>query len=594
MKLKKILLVLLLASACVGKTYTIAQNGTSTNISDSIAAANSNSGQDTICLPAFDLMVKDSLTTITDPLVIVGAGPTSTILRDSTPNAYNQPVFRFGAGLDSAELVCIKNIGFRGPLGSSEGIILAQGTASHYQIIENCIFDSIPGRVLRVLGRNYGVIRNCFIGGNANNFILVEEGSTWDDSSWSWASNFGSTKFWFVEDCRFSKRTTAGNTIDANAGGRFVFRYNYATGGGSGNIGFGHGPCYQSGVAGTRAWEIYKNRLQVVGTNYSGTTMRSGTGLIFGNSYSGAITGNCIHLDIERTCNDIADGGTHDGCVSSGWGRCDGGDPVDGNSDATGWPCYSQPGRGQDFGLEPVYAWGNDSAGSPCGIRVDPAWTCTSPALSDHLKENRDFYNDSIPPTYTAQPWPHPLARITPACSTASTSIDTVLIGATVRLFAFAVTDSAGMDSTGFYNRAGRNLVARVNNGSGYDTLTIDTIYPHNGHGLQDSMVVNISAFNGTNGKYPIQIINGDGLSTFTKDSVYIKRYKHLSSTHKILDTLQGIIEITTWKSKVYMDTSSNQSTWGVLDSMSGTTGTIDTIAPISGKYHRTRGKTIK
>lgn len=69
--------------------------------------------------------------------------------------------------------------------------------------------------------------------------------------------------------------------------------------------------------------------------------------------------------------------------------------------------------------------------------------------------------------------------------------------------------------------------------------------------------------------------------------------YKHDYFTHTVTDTAAGIIR---WNVKAWVrvDTSSDHSTWGKLDSISSTANHLDTISPVDGKYHRTIGRSVK
>ena len=96
--------------------------------------------------------------------------------------------------------------------------------------------------------------------------------------------------------------------------------------------------------------------------------------------------------------------------------RATGADPIDGNTQPTttykGWPCKDQIGRGTHQSSEPFYEWNNIENGSDVDVTVYNNWTgCFNPQPSDHVKENRDYYNDTPKPGYTPFVYPHPLTK---------------------------------------------------------------------------------------------------------------------------------------------------------------------------------------
>jgi hypothetical protein len=75
-----------------------------------------------------------------------------------------------------------------------------------------------------------------------------------------------------------------------------------------------------------------------------------------------------------------------------------------------GYPCLDQQGRSTDAGiftpqaLEPMYEWGNTYNGHDVGIEV-----ANDDKPYNHIKENRDFFNDTYRHYYVPYPYPHPL-----------------------------------------------------------------------------------------------------------------------------------------------------------------------------------------
>ncbi|MBN1887419.1 MAG: hypothetical protein JW850_05495 [Thermoflexales bacterium] len=118
------------------------------------------------------------------------------------------------------------------------------------------------------------------------------------------------------------------------------------------------------------------------------------------------------------------------GAGCSEHGTCDGTNPIDGNTEPQevykGWPCKEQIGRGAQQSSQPFYEWNNTYNGSDIDVTVYNNWPgCTDPQPSDHVQENRDYYNDTPRPGYTPYIYPHPLTRDlvlsgTPSSSTAA------------------------------------------------------------------------------------------------------------------------------------------------------------------------------
>ena len=73
-----------------------------------------------------------------------------------------------------------------------------------------------------------------------------------------------------------------------------------------------------------------------------------------------------------------------------------------------GYACMDQNGRGTDQVLDPVYEWGNVVNG------VTSAEFDVLNGKVDHIKENRDYFNNTERPAYSAYTYPHPLTGASP------------------------------------------------------------------------------------------------------------------------------------------------------------------------------------
>lgn len=224
---------------------------------------------------------------------------------------------------------------------------------------------------------------------------------------WKEASTIGSetqTGVVYVENNTITY-TIAGNCIDTNRAGRYVFRFNTVTGPTNTEA---HS-LQSSNERASKSWEIYGNTFTNSGTaRFAAMYQRGGTGVIYDNTVSGNYT-NAIWFDNYRSFT----------VVSGNAGGCDGNSSWDGNqTDEEGWPCRDQLGRGPDGSGtfpettqadEPVYVWDNtinSVAASPvvsnCGNTVKTSGSCADVVLDrDYILSER--------PGYTPYTHPHPL-----------------------------------------------------------------------------------------------------------------------------------------------------------------------------------------
>ena len=206
----------------------------------------------------------------------------------------------------------------------------------------------------------------------------------------------GSDKFIFVEDCTFNYGGRNDGAMDAYGGARYVFRYNTVI-----NTNVEHHGADSGGFRGVHSFEIYNNTFRCTGSCGSQRKhyFRSGTGVIFNNTYTGNYTG--AELTNYRSDESFPP-----------WGKCDGTSPWDENKPGqNGYACLDQIGHvfGPTSGganlLEPLYEWNNTDDGADVDLVV-----ATSHAHADeHIVQGRDFYNDTRRPGYTPYRYPHPL-----------------------------------------------------------------------------------------------------------------------------------------------------------------------------------------
>lgn len=293
----------------------------------------------------------------------------------------------------------------------SQGVINIGGSCQNFRV-DHIEMENLGGRGINISGDSYGVIDHCdFNGTNGQNCVLISPANPGTDQ-WNTPLSLGSVNAVYVEDCTFTfTAMEPGNTsVDCRGGARFVFRYNT-----SDNILLGnHGTCittYRSGLS----MEVYNNTFHTDNAVYTAVgQIAGGTGVLFSNRCSGPFNSFSKVTDY-RTCDGV-------GVNCAPWSRCDGNDPVDGNTPGMqGYPCLDQIGRAPDADgngmqdLEPFYEWDNfidyDDNGSyeRNGNIVLADHGCSIPGESDHIQENRDYYNDTQRSGYVSYTYPHPL-----------------------------------------------------------------------------------------------------------------------------------------------------------------------------------------
>lgn len=233
----------------------------------------------------------------------------------------------------------------------------------------------------------------------------IGDSTGYGDGTWASPTDFGSSKFMFVENNVFN----GGWSDDCGVSGRFVMRYNNFYN----NLEAIHMHATKSDGGrwqGCRASEIYHNYIAATAsTNTAAISTDSGPSLIWGNTMASGFY-YFWYSSVSRN-----DGSTYETAVPNGWGYCGTtdhnngvGSPWDGNQPATtGYPCLDGIGRGiqqialngQNFpnaglsttslpgwpnqDLEPVYMWDNSILN-----RANYAHSGTV------THNNRDYYYD--------------------------------------------------------------------------------------------------------------------------------------------------------------------------------------------------------
>lgn len=290
------------------------------------------------------------------------------------------------------------------------GAVRIAGSSKAVRVDHNH-FDHVRDQSLTLGGWEYGVVDHNLFDYHKTQ-VTVRHGQWngetdgWGDQSWADSSYFGSEKFIFIEDNVFNGSATikgGGAADDCDHAGRLVFRYNTLN---SATIQVHE----MSGRGqGCRAYEVYNNTVNAPDVETVFAYLRTGTGLFWGNSVTGAVLFVSAHNDRSETMN------ANYPPPPRSWGKCGtllGPSSWDGNTDQTGYPCLNQLGRGKGDllakpfptalntavaagtwpreALEPIYVWGNTF--NPPAHGFNPALWSTYPQERGVIVENRDYY----------------------------------------------------------------------------------------------------------------------------------------------------------------------------------------------------------
>jgi hypothetical protein len=340
-------------------------------------------------------------------ITIQGAGVGQTVITDATGSTWRQTPF-WVEGLEGHPFR-ITGFTFTGQ-PSAQGIIMIEGTCKNFRI-DHCRFEDIDGRSIMVSGHTYGVIDHCtFIQPHGQGVWVGDgRGDPPGSTSWNEAMSYGTADAVFIEDCTFIWGSGGDGAADCTDGGRYVFRYNVLEGIGPGNHGMDSRPrsCLQM--------EIYNNTFNLAPHSvYRAIQSRGGSAVVFNNTIYGDEDTYRVPIGLSsyRSCCYAGAPCTPGSAPSHG--TCDGTNPLDGNTEPQevykGWPCKDQIGRGTSQSSEPFYEWNNTKNGVDVNITLHEGPPgCIDPQPSDHVKEGRDYYNDTERPEYTPYVYPHPL-----------------------------------------------------------------------------------------------------------------------------------------------------------------------------------------
>lgn len=400
MKRKKSLLIFLALAGVIliiSNTGATTINATSCSQSSLQAAVNSATSGDLIIIPDGNCTWSSAISIpSTKKITLKGAGIDSTVIVTSNALAINTN--QSGSRLTGFT--------FKG------GWVQADGDGWR---IDHCKFSSestaLNGVMIRGDRENYhptGLVDHCIF--HNTRVVVIGWAGLMANALWAQPLNLGSgDNVVYVEDCTFTA-TIHTNAMDANYGGRYVFRYNTV------NDTYVEAHSVQSAVnRAAMKWEIYNNTFnQKDKAQWVPMFLRGGTGVIFNNTLTGTWGKASIVLNNVRSCPAINTN------ITQGW--CDGSSFWDNNTPAmNGYACRDQIGRSTDLWVwtaanpyppqtyAPVYAWNNKYGNNDVGFYVHEGVEGCS-ANAAHIVSNRDFILGQKT-EYTPFTYPHPFVR---------------------------------------------------------------------------------------------------------------------------------------------------------------------------------------
>ncbi len=313
-------------------------------------------------------------------ITLCGAGVDESVIIDGNSVAWRDLLI----WIEGETPARVTGFTFKGFIDKNRGAaaIAVRGDCKNWRI-DNCRFVGSPRGVWAYAGC-FGLVDNCTFLNVGQGVVMKGHGPL----SWERPLELGLPNAVYIEDCTFDG---GGAATDGYHGARFVFRHNLVV-----DTHVAQHGCDSGNYRSTFSYEVYDN---VIGKKKLGSWevprgmhFRGGTGVVFNNTLSGFSTG--IDVANYRSSETMRK-------LCGKWGICDGKNPVDGNEEPNGYPARDQIGRSTNQVIEPLYEWNNTLDGEDADVHVSTG--------AQHIKENRDFYNDTPRPGYKPYAHPHPL-----------------------------------------------------------------------------------------------------------------------------------------------------------------------------------------
>jgi len=394
----------------VGSVYTPADN-TVAKVQECVDAAIAAGDGKTVQLVSGDNQTWASgvSATVSANLIVQGVDITNPVITSNTTGA----LFTFDVATGKTfELASFKAVG--NDSAQANGLVDVTGESQSIKI-HHLALDmsaSTSGRAMKIGDYNddvhiSGVIYGCTItgstvGGTIQGITVYGPLAAVND--WQGTPKLG-TDFMdyggmFIENNTFNYTIESDQAVDTSQNARFVFRYNTVV---NTSVGM-HG--YDSGCASTHVFEIYNNDFSTTGMSPSrAVNIRGGTGVIFNNTYDSHYP-TTFTLTYIRSCDKYppaycagSSPSTENICPTAG---------TDGLSDASGYPCYMQPGATGTNGITnwPIIEWNNTHnsvansmsfanntsfTGAACDAYQTTDGNPTTYDMDDHVKQGRDW-----------------------------------------------------------------------------------------------------------------------------------------------------------------------------------------------------------
>lgn len=403
----------------------LASDGSSTDVQAKLNAA---SPGDTVTLPAGTFLWTTAVSRTISSVKLVGAGTTATgggdltVVQDNV--ASGSPMLQ----LATTSSLQISGITFRSGTGSlKDGGTIQLGGPSNVRI-DHCHFVPSSGNNYKMIWFGagvFGVMDRCIANLTSTNTFFFyngrDNGTGGGQGNYEWTlpTDFGTDKYFYIEDCIISGNTSGGTydsrVFDGFTAARVVVRFNDVH---QAVLCEHHATGHSGDDRGPRSTEVYCNRVTsslAKDPNFTAFDFSNGTVLAWGNSYHNVYK-NLITLKLVRqnngtytqqaTPNGWGYAGTAFNGVGSNWDK----GTFDGSDTLRGYPAIDQVGRGAGDLLtgtfpskvnsttgtikhpnqahEPAYFWNNTGS-------IVPGWggaAVSNQAGNARVMENRDFY----------------------------------------------------------------------------------------------------------------------------------------------------------------------------------------------------------
>ena len=418
----KLLMMVVAAVTFASGVEAASRNAATCSSADVQRAVDSSQNGDTVVVPAGNCTWGDQVSVVNKTVSLVGAGSgaggTHIVYSGTDQHAF----FFINVGNQTGYME-VSGFWLDKP---ATGVQLYSGFVQVYGPVGWKNFRYHHNRMTSANDRDWHIVVNYSIHGLIDHNVfegrfggLLIRGLS--ESDWTSPLTLGSADWLFVEDNTFNAVPAPSpydgiqfGVNDLQHGGRVVFRNNVVN-----NAFFQTHDRMRTGYAAGHAYEIYNNQF-VAQPGYAihkGVELNSGTGVVYGNSFTGWFN-YAIGMRDYKTAGPWVNNGTVNVLP------CNGSDPLDQNvSGQSGWRCQYQVGT-HNFGANtisyPVYFWSNTcdgddggcSGGSQPGIVDDSVTEAPyNRPTSSHVQPGRDYINNGTTPKpgYTPFAYPHPL-----------------------------------------------------------------------------------------------------------------------------------------------------------------------------------------